>query len=110
VQAALAGWTVSILPFLKYPANPPGVGEAGTIAYRQALFFGFMALSVAGTVGAAALHRRLAGPNATGPAARRSITPALHLLYTAGIYPLMPPNPDPVQMPPVLQKAQRGSR
>ena len=26
--ALLVGWSVAMLPFLKYPANPPGVGEA----------------------------------------------------------------------------------
>jgi Probable cobalt transporter subunit (CbtA) len=30
--ALLLGWSVAMLPFLKYPANPPGVGEAATIA------------------------------------------------------------------------------
>jgi hypothetical protein len=108
VQAALVGWTVSILPFLKYPANPPGVGEADTIAYRQALFFGFIALSIAGTVDATALHQRLTSLKATGAVARRFTAPALYLLYVAGIYLLMPPNPDRVQMPPALVRNFRA--
>jgi hypothetical protein len=33
--ALLVGWSVALLPFLKYPANPPGVGSAESIGYRQ---------------------------------------------------------------------------
>ncbi len=40
--AALAAyWLIALLPFLKYPANPPGVGEAATITQRQTLFVRF---------------------------------------------------------------------
>src|SRR5262245_61007604 len=35
IVAGLAGWSVALFPFLKYPANPPGVGEPETIGYRQ---------------------------------------------------------------------------
>jgi hypothetical protein len=31
VLAVLLGWSVAWFPFLKYPANPPGVGEAETV-------------------------------------------------------------------------------
>lgn len=44
---ALAGyWALGLFPALKYPANPPGVGDPATIGYRQGLYFGFLALSV----------------------------------------------------------------
>src|SRR5207244_4115068 len=29
-MAALAYWAIALLPFLKYPANPPGVGDPAT--------------------------------------------------------------------------------
>lgn len=37
---------VSVVPFLKYPANPPGVGSAGTIGSRTDLYFSYLGISV----------------------------------------------------------------
>jgi Probable cobalt transporter subunit (CbtA) len=57
---AFLGWmTVYMVPALKYPANPPSVGEPDTIRIRTALYFLVMAISVASTIGAWALGRRL---------------------------------------------------
>lgn len=36
----------ALVPFLKYPATPPGVGSGDTIGDRTALHFGFVLLSV----------------------------------------------------------------
>ncbi|UYM25247.1 CbtA family protein [Streptomyces albus] len=49
-----------VVPFLKYPANPPAVGDGDTIGRRTALFFLLVLLSVLLTVGAVLLGRRLA--------------------------------------------------
>jgi hypothetical protein len=40
----------ALVPFLKYPANPPAVGSAATIDSRTALYFGFVAVSLAAAV------------------------------------------------------------
>lgn len=49
VAAAIAGgagfWSISLLPALRYPSNPPGVGEAETLAFRQGFQFLFLLLS-----------------------------------------------------------------
>ncbi len=37
---------VTLVPFFKYPANPPAIGEPETIGLRTALFFSMMALSI----------------------------------------------------------------
>ncbi|MFI8438170.1 CbtA family protein [Streptomyces sp. NPDC079020] len=58
--AGAALLTVYIVPFLKYPANPPAVGDPGTIGKRTALFFLMVALSVLLAVAAVILGRRLA--------------------------------------------------
>jgi len=58
---AFLGWlSVYLVPALKYPANPPAVGEPDTIRMRTALYFLMMALSIGATVGAWILGRRLA--------------------------------------------------
>jgi len=36
-----------VVPNLKYPANPPSIGDPGTIGYRTGLFFLTIAISVA---------------------------------------------------------------
>jgi predicted cobalt transporter CbtA len=63
VSALLAGAgfvSVYLVPSLKYPANPPAVGEPETIGLRTALYFTLMLLSIAAMVGAAFLRKRLA--------------------------------------------------
>ncbi len=60
VLAAGGFIAVYVVPSLKYPANPPSVGEAETIAFRTALFFGIMLISIVAMVGAAILRQRLA--------------------------------------------------
>lgn len=47
-----------VVPALKYPANPPAVGEADTIQFRTALYFLLMAISIAATLGGLALRHR----------------------------------------------------
>ncbi len=51
---------VYVMPTLKYPANPPAVGEAGTIGMRTGLYFAMLALSLAAAIGCGMLRRRLA--------------------------------------------------
>ena len=58
---AAAGFiAVYVAPNLKYPANPPSVGQPETIGQRTALYFLMMALSVAAMVIAGTLRTRLA--------------------------------------------------
>jgi len=59
VVSALGLLGVSVVPFLKYPATPPAVGNPDTIGSRTALYFGFLAISVVAVVGATLLARRL---------------------------------------------------
>lgn len=57
---ALAGFIcLHLVPSLKYPANPPSVGDPSTIGMRTALYFIMMAVSVAAMVGALILRERL---------------------------------------------------
>ncbi|SNX56334.1 predicted cobalt tansporter CbtA [Streptomyces sp. TLI_55] len=58
---AVAGLVaVYVVPFLKYPANPPAVGDPDTLDQRTALFFLMIVLSVLLTVGTVILGKRLA--------------------------------------------------
>ncbi|MET8944046.1 CbtA family protein [Streptomyces sp. NPDC004542] len=50
---------VYVVPFLKYPANPPSVGDPDTIGKRTTLYFLMMLLSVLLAIAATILGRRL---------------------------------------------------
>jgi predicted cobalt transporter CbtA len=48
------------VPFLKYPANPPSVGNPATIGHRTGLYFTMIAISVAVSIAGVQIGRRLA--------------------------------------------------
>ncbi|HEV2678327.1 MAG TPA: CbtA family protein [Aliidongia sp.] len=57
---SLAGFLAIILvPQIKYPANPPSVGDPETIGHRTALFFIMISISIASMVAAINLGLRL---------------------------------------------------
>lgn len=97
--AVLGGWSLSVFPFLKYPASPPGVGASETIGYRQTLYFGFVALSVAGVAAAASFPRIV---RAQPPISAWVLVGAFYLVYAGVLYVVMPPNPDSVEAPSAL--------
>jgi predicted cobalt transporter CbtA len=93
----LAGvmWLVLFLvPALKYPANPPAVGDPETIYYRQSLYIAFLAISGFSALGLAFLYRKIAALNA-----RKVMIPALYAAIVAATYAAMPSNPDEISAP-----------
>jgi len=57
---ALAAFVaIYYIPSLKYPANPPAIGEPATIGYRTGLFFLMISISLGGVVLAVATGRKL---------------------------------------------------
>ncbi|MFD4140131.1 CbtA family protein [Streptomyces sp. NPDC058572] len=60
ITAAAAFTTVFLVPFLKYPATPPAVGNPDTIGKRTTLFFLMILLSVLLGIAATIAGRRLA--------------------------------------------------
>jgi predicted cobalt transporter CbtA len=50
-------WSIYVIPALKYPANPPSVGEPDTIKLRTGLYFLIMAISIATTIGSLVLRK-----------------------------------------------------
>ncbi|KQP64158.1 hypothetical protein ASF47_08985 [Nocardioides sp. Leaf285] len=80
--------SVALVPFLKYPALPPGVGSAETIGSRTALYFTFVAVSVAAAVVAVLVARRLLATQ--GGYAAVLVGTALYLLVVVGVAVLLP--------------------
>lgn len=98
VLAIMGYVAVALLPFLKYPANPPGVGDPDTISYRQGLYVALLALSVIGVWLAAAVARYV---QRRGARYLVSWLGALGFIIAFGaiVYAILPANPDPVHAP-----------
>jgi Probable cobalt transporter subunit (CbtA) len=59
VLALGAFLTIAVVPFTKYPANPPTVGEPDTIDKRTVLFITMIAITVLAAVAAGRIRRQL---------------------------------------------------
>jgi hypothetical protein len=55
--AATGFVAIYLVPNLKYPANPPSIGDSETIGIRTALYFIMIAISIAAVVGAVSFKR-----------------------------------------------------
>ena len=63
---ALLGWvSISLVPFLKYPATPPAVGDEDTIGARTAEYFVLVLVSVVAAALCVILARRLLSTSGT---------------------------------------------
>ena len=57
---ALAAFvTITLVPFTKYPANPPTVGNPDTIGRRTVLFVAMIAITILAAVAAARIRRQV---------------------------------------------------
>jgi len=92
---------LALIPALRYPANPPGVGDPETIAGRTSSYLLAVALGVVVVAGAYAALRALAARGVT-QAVRQSAVTAGALVVTAVGFALLPDIVDPVNAPAAL--------
>lgn len=83
-----------IVPALKYPSNPPAVGEPNTIYYRQSLFVAFLVISGLSALGVTVLVKKL---NQTVPK-KIVIACATYGAIMIMSYIVMPSNPDKISI------------
>jgi hypothetical protein len=87
---ALVGFvSVALVPFLKYPANPPAVGDPATIGSRTGSYFLYVLVSVVAAALAVALGRRLSGRLRVVEAV--AVAVVAYLVVVVGIGYLLPP-------------------
>ena len=89
VLAAVAFVVVYLVPFLKYPANPPSIGDPDTIGKRTGLYLLMIVLSLAFAIAATALGRRLAPKLGAWGAALSAI--AAYIVAIVVVMLLLPP-------------------
>src|SRR5918995_4679239 len=95
IVASIMWFVLFLMPALKYPPNPPAVGNPETIYYRQSLYVAFLAISGFSALGLAFLYRKMASSNNT----KKAIIPSAYAAIMAGAYLAMPANPDPINEP-----------
>ena len=87
-----------LIPFMKYPANPPTVGDPATIGERTASYLTMVALSLF-VVLAAWYAARALRTRGTG-APLRHLTVGLGVVVAVGVlFLILPPAPDPGEFP-----------
>jgi predicted cobalt transporter CbtA len=86
ILLAIILWGVLFLvPFLKYPANPPAVGDPSTIYYRQFLYIGVLGISGSTALLSAYISKKL-----------RYIAPIIYVIVITLVYIFFPDNPDEI--------------
>ena len=99
--AGVAYITLFLVPFLKYPANPPAVGDPDTVGRRTALYLVVLAWSVAATW----LGWRLRGHlcrRGWSPSQAAAVAVAAWALVVGVALVVLPGSPDPVTAPATL--------
>jgi predicted cobalt transporter CbtA len=93
ILAGIMFFVIFLIPALKYPANPPAVGDPETIEYRESLYIGMLVISGFTALGVAILYRSL-GQNRKE--SRKIIVPAIYAVIVAFAFAVLPNNPDEV--------------
>ena len=101
VAGAILAGAFTVAPWLKYPPNPPAVGNPDTLAERQGWYVTLICVAALVGLGATILDRRLAA--ARWPDHRRlaAVVAAVTGVMLA-VYAVLPPAPDDIPVPAAL--------
>lgn len=100
ILGAIMWITLYLIPFAKYPANPPTVGDPETIILRQTLYLAFIAMSGLGALGFYHIYKRVS---------RKALAFVGYAVFISIAFFLMPNNPDPVTASDSLVNGFRAS-
>ena len=92
VLSGLMWFTIFMIPFFKYPANPPTVGDPETVVLRAILYLSFIAISGFSTVGFYQLYKRLKRN-------KKFVAFVGYAVFISIAFVLMPSNPDKITAP-----------
>lgn len=92
VLAGIMWFTIYFIPFLKYPANPPTVGETETVVLRGIFYLSFIALSGLSAFGFYKLSKLFQGK-------KKLVALVGYAVFISLIFTVMPENPDKVTAP-----------
>ena len=92
VLAGIMWFVLFLMVALKYPANPPAVGDPETIYYRETLYVGYIMISGFAALGMALIWIR------TRMNSKRIIIPLMYAVIMVTAYAVMPSNPDKIEI------------
>ena len=92
ILAGIMWLTIYIIPFLKYPANPPTVGDGETVMLRAILYVSFIALSGIGVVIFYKLSQKLQNN-------KKYFGLFGYIIFITILFFVMPENPDEITAP-----------
>jgi predicted cobalt transporter CbtA len=98
ILAGIMWFVLFLVPALKYPANPPAVGDPETIYYREILFIAFLAISGFSTLGLALVYRKL-GIATSNKNKKIIVIPLAYAAIMIVAFLILPPNPDEITAP-----------
>lgn len=101
VAGAVLGGAITVSPWLKYPPNPPAVGDPATLSERQTLYFTVIILTLVVLFCAAQLSARLRTAGWVDDQ-RLLLVAAAVVVPMAIVYAFMPPAPDEIAVPATL--------
>ena len=101
ILAGLMWFTLFVIPFLKYPANPPTVGDGETVVLRGILYLVLIAISGFMAIGFYQIFKRLKNK-------KRIIAFVGYGALMSLVFFLMPENPDKITAPMELVNGFRG--
>jgi len=84
--------TLYIIPFLKYPANPPTVGDGDTVVLRAILYLSFIAISGFGAIAFYRLSKKFQNK-------KKIIALIGYVVFISAVFFTMPDNPDKITAP-----------
>ena len=92
VLAGIMWLTIYLIPFLKYPANPPTVGDGETVVLRATLYLAFIAISGFSVIGFYQLSKKFQGR-------KKFVAIIGYAAFMTAMFVVMPPNPDEITAP-----------
>jgi predicted cobalt transporter CbtA len=92
--ASIMCFVLFIVPSIKYPSNPPAVGDPDTIYYRQGLYVAFLVISGASALGVSAFIKKI---NQT-VSKKVAIACTIYGAIMIASYLAMPSNPDTISI------------
>ena len=101
ILAGIMWFVLFLVPALKYPANPPAVGDPETIYYRQTLYLAYLAISGFSALGVALMYRSMTEAIQSQKDVRMLIVlpVVIYAVIMITAYLAMPPNPDAINAP-----------
>jgi predicted cobalt transporter CbtA len=90
-----------LVPALKYPPNPPTIGDPATIYYREGLYVTFLCISGFTTLGIAILcgTRQIANNQHYTSITKVLIALVIYVSIIGSTYAILPNNPDKITIP-----------